>query len=113
MPPNPIEAWPSESEAGKNEKVFDINLGKIFVPDCIENILQAEARLAARRQARYEARNIRMRELEKKQKEEEETNGSLNHGSHSLVTTTSSTNSNHNNIHSASGKTDLPSFYYR
>jgi len=57
---------------------------------------QAEARLAARRQARYEARNIRMRELEKKQKEEEETNN------HSLIQHTSSTNSNHNhsNIHS-------------
>eukprot|EP00088_Acartia_fossae_P049706 TRINITY_DN5496_c1_g1_i13.p1 TRINITY_DN5496_c1_g1~~TRINITY_DN5496_c1_g1_i13.p1 ORF type:complete len:394 (-),score=189.72 TRINITY_DN5496_c1_g1_i13:1870-3051(-) len=38
---------------------------------------EAEARLAARRQARYEARNIRMRELEKKAKEEEE-NSSLN-----------------------------------
>jgi len=61
---------------------------------------QAEARLAARRQARYEARNIRMRELEKKQKEEEETNGSLNHGQHSLLNHTSSSNSNHNNIHS-------------
>lgn len=65
---------------------------------------QAEARLAARRQARYEARNIRMRELEKKQKEEDEVNnhGSMNHGSgsHSLIQHTSSTNSNHNNIHS-------------
>ena len=52
--------------------------------------------MAARRQARYEARNIRMRELEKKQKEEEETNN------HSLIQHTSSTNSNHNhsNIHS-------------
>jgi len=57
---------------------------------------QAEARLAARRQARYEARNIRMKELERKQKEEEETNN------HSLIQHTSSTNSNHNhsNIHS-------------
>lgn len=35
-------------------------------------LFQAEARLAARRQARYEARNIRMKELEKKQKEDEE-----------------------------------------
>jgi len=33
--------------------------------------LKAEARLAARRQARAEAREIRMRELEKQQKEEE------------------------------------------
>lgn len=33
---------------------------------------QAEARLAARRQARAEAREIRMRELERQQKEAEE-----------------------------------------
>ncbi len=33
---------------------------------------QAEARLAARRQARAEAREIRMKELEKQQKESEE-----------------------------------------
>ena len=71
------------------------------------SLLQAEARLAARRQARYEARNIRMRELEKKQKEEEDTNtntslgpGTGQSGPHSLVQHTSSTNSNHNNIHS-------------
>ena len=38
-------------------------------------MLQAEARLAARQQARYEARNIRMRELEKKAKDEEEGGG--------------------------------------
>ena len=42
-------------------------------------LFQAEARLAARRQARYEARNIRMKELEKKQKEEEE--NQVNHNS--------------------------------
>ena len=42
-------------------------------------MFQAEARLAARRQARYEARNIRMKELEKKQKEEEE--NQVNHNS--------------------------------
>ena len=77
--------------------------------------VQAEARLAARRQARYEARNIRMRELEKKQKADEEggtvTNNhsglnSSNSGPHSLIQHTSSSNSNHNNsnIHSASGK---------
>lgn len=35
-------------------------------------MLQAEARLAARRQARAEAREIRMRELERQQKEIEE-----------------------------------------
>jgi Double stranded RNA binding protein (DUF2051). len=34
--------------------------------------LQAEARLAARRQARAEAREIRMRELERQQKEIDE-----------------------------------------
>jgi hypothetical protein len=34
--------------------------------------IQAEARLAARRQARAEAREIRMRELERQQKEIEE-----------------------------------------
>ena len=68
--------------------------------------LQAEARLAARRQARYEARNIRMRELERKQKEEEDNNGSLNTtASHQLIQNTSSTNSNHNSIHS--GKKSL------
>lgn len=64
---------------------------------------QAEARLAARRQARYEARNIRMRELERKQKEEEE-NGGGNQGNHTptqqLLQHTSSNNTNHNNIHS-------------
>jgi len=36
-----------------------------------EPFSQAEARLAARRQARYEARNIRLKELEKKRKAEE------------------------------------------
>lgn len=35
-------------------------------------MLQAEARLAARRQARAEAREIRMREIERQQKEAEE-----------------------------------------
>jgi len=71
---------------------------------------QAEARLAARRQARYEARNIRMRELERKQKEEEENGGGggggggVNQGNHTptqqLLQHTSSNNTNHNNIHS-------------
>jgi len=69
---------------------------------------QAEARLAARRQARYEARNIRMRELERKQKEEEE-NGGGNQGNHTptqqLLQHTSSNNTNHNNIHSDTGVT--------
>jgi len=44
---------------------------------------EAEARLAARRQARYEARNIRLKEIEKKQKEEEETQA--NHTNHNHV----------------------------
>lgn len=35
-------------------------------------MFQAEARLAARRQARAEAREIRMREIERQQKEAEE-----------------------------------------
>ena len=53
------------------------------------NILQAEARLAARRQARYEARNIRLKEIEKK-KEEEENNQSnhTNHNNHVTSTPT-------------------------
>jgi len=73
--------------------------------------VEAEARLAARRQARYEARNIRMRELERKQKEEEENGGGgggggggVNQGNHTptqqLLQHTSSNNTNHNNIHS-------------
>ncbi|TRY79396.1 hypothetical protein TCAL_05799, partial [Tigriopus californicus] len=40
---------------------------------------EAEARLAARRQARYEARNIRLKELEKKQKEDDENKANSNH----------------------------------
>ena len=44
-----------------------------------------------------------MRELERKQKEEEDNNGSLNTSSHQLIQNTSSTNSNHNSIHT--GKT--------
>jgi len=73
---------------------------------------QAEARLAAKRQARCEARNIRMRELERKQREEEE-NGRMhqvpsNHTAgptQQLFQHTSSNNTNHNNIHSADGVT--------
>ena len=49
----------------------------------ISDLFQAEARLAARRQARYEARNIRMKEIEKKQKEEEE--NQANHTNHNHV----------------------------
>ena len=45
--------------------------------------MQAEARLAARRQARYEARNIRLKEIEKKQKEEDE--NQANHTNHNHV----------------------------
>jgi len=44
-------------------------------------IFQAEARLAARRQARYEARNIRLKEIEKKQQKEEQENHA-NHNHH-------------------------------
>ena len=40
--------------------------------------------MAARRQARYEARNIRLKEIEKKQKEEEE-NTNSNHTNHNHV----------------------------
>ena len=47
------------------------------------HVLQAEARLAARRQARYEARNIRLKEIEKKQKEEDE--NQANHTNHNHV----------------------------
>ena len=46
-------------------------------------LFQAEARLAARRQARYEARNIRLKEIEKKQKEEDE--NQANHTNHNHV----------------------------
>jgi LRRFIP family len=51
-------------------------------------LCQAEARLAARQQARYEARNIRMRELEKKARDEEEGGGPA------------SLPANHNSLHS-------------
>ena len=68
-------------------------------------LFKAEARLAARRQARYEARNIRMRELERKQKEEEVEVGSGAVAHQQLLVTTSS-NSNHNNVH-ALGKLDI------
>lgn len=43
-----------------------------FIPFYFRLLPQAESRLAARRQARAEAREIRMRELEKQQKEMEE-----------------------------------------
>jgi len=67
---------------------------------------QAEARLAARRQARYEARNIRMKELERKQREEtgdtQQEIAALPTSplQHTPVNIQSSNNSNHNNIHS-------------
>jgi len=77
-------------------------------PSSQSPIVEAEARLAARRQARYEARNIRMRELERKQKEEEENGGGIQ-GNHTptqqLLQHTSSNNTNHNNIHSDTGVT--------
>jgi len=43
---------------------------------------EAEARLAARRQARYEARNIRLKDIEKKQKEEEENQANQTNHNH-------------------------------
>ena len=54
--------------------------------------MQAEARLAARRQARYEARNIRLKEIEKKQKEEDE--NQANHTNHNHVQHPGKTNKN-------------------
>merc|ERR1719192_2124748 len=68
----------------------------------------AEAHLAARRKARYEARNIRMREMEKKQKAEMETANSAGHATSSSIMssstpggnlTTSNSNSNITNNH--------------
>jgi len=54
---------------------------------------QAERALAARRQARYEARNIRMRELEKKAKEEAAEGGGTPHS----VASPQSSLGHHNN----------------
>lgn len=54
---------------------------------------QAERALAARRQARYEARNIRMRELEKKAKEEAAEGGGTQHS----VASPQSSLGHHNN----------------
>lgn len=47
---------------------------------------EAEARLAARRQARYEARNIRMKELEKKAREDEQLQPSMVNTNHADAT---------------------------
>jgi len=47
---------------------------------------EAEARLAARRQARYEARNIRMKELEKKAREDEQLQPSMANTNHADAT---------------------------
>ena len=58
--------------------------------------LQAEAHLAARRKARYEARNIRLREMEKKQKAEMETD-SLNNSKPNPITASNSNTSITNN----------------
>lgn len=93
-----------EMEGEKERRARHRDKNQVFAEDsqALDQIAkQAEARLAARRQARYEARNIRMRELERKQKEEEDNNGSLNSTTtHQLIQNTSSTNSNHNSIHS-------------
>merc|ERR1719251_570609 len=96
-----------EMEGEKERRARHRDKTDVFAEDsqALDQIAkQAEARLAARRQARYEARNIRMRELERKQKEEEDTNTNTSlgpatgqSGPHSLVQHTSSTNSNHNN----------------
>lgn len=57
---------------------FEIQLyNKAHIQTCILKVkpfflFQAEARLAARRQARAEAREIRMKELERQQKEQEQ-----------------------------------------
>jgi len=56
----------------------------------------AEAHLAARRKARYEARNIRLREMEKKQKAEMETD-SLNNSKPNPITASNSNTSITNN----------------
>jgi len=70
---------------------------------------QAERALAARRLARYEARSIRMRELEKKAKEEAaDGGGNMATSPHSLTTSPQSSlshhnannSTNHNNSHS-------------
>ncbi len=52
----------------------------LFPPSDVlhDRVQEAEARLAARRQARYEAKNIRLKELEKKQKEQEQNHSGTN-----------------------------------
>ncbi|XP_046413642.1 leucine-rich repeat flightless-interacting protein 2 isoform X2 [Neodiprion fabricii] len=54
-----------QQEIEDSDDVYDIE-------DLVKDADEAEARLAARRQARAEAREIRMRELERQQKEAEE-----------------------------------------
>ena len=54
----------------------------VKILDEVLMLLQAEARLAARRQARYEARNIRMKELEKKAREDEQLQPSMVNTNH-------------------------------
>ncbi|XP_030878762.1 leucine-rich repeat flightless-interacting protein 2-like isoform X2 [Leptonychotes weddellii] len=48
---------------------------------CFERGIKAEARLAAKRAARAEARDIRMRELERQQKEEDSERARYSHRS--------------------------------
>jgi len=57
---------------------------------------QAERALAARRQARYEARSIRMKELEKKAKEESGEGGHITSSPHSVTTSPQSNLTHHN-----------------
>lgn len=52
--------------------VFIVKLLSANILNIKDFFFQAEARLAARRQARAEAREIRMREIERQQKEAEE-----------------------------------------
>lgn len=50
-------------------KHYDVQFALLLIPN---HYFQAEARMLAKRQARAEAREIRMRELERQQKEQEE-----------------------------------------
>ena len=68
----------------------------VTYPSLMYHQLQAEAHLAARRKARYEARNIRLREMEKKQKAEMETD-SLNNSKQNPITASNSNTSITNN----------------
>lgn len=70
-----------------------------------EIAMQAERALAARRQARYEARNIRMRELEKKAREEVEGGGGPATSPHPATSPNTSLHHNNSLNHSNSHST--------